>query len=65
MWHGPDQQPYLEFVDHVSSQFLRRYVAHLLGSDAWDWRAAGPQHELVATLRDQIEAEQAARESGW
>lgn len=42
----------VRYEQQVESQFLRRWLAHELGLEQWDWRAVGPEEDLPRqTLR--------------
>src|SRR5712692_8659060 len=59
---GPNRDsPYLFYEDfnsnryrfsvgNLQSQYMRRVLAEAIGTSDWDWRAAGREHRLLATL---------------
>lgn len=47
---APDSTRYLFLTNSLPSQFMRRLLSEALGSDDWDWRVAGREQRLLATL---------------
>jgi diadenosine tetraphosphate (Ap4A) HIT family hydrolase len=48
-YEGYDNQQLIFKVSHVPSQYLRRGIAKLVGSDKWDWRGYGLEQQLIST----------------
>lgn len=49
-YENSQARPYVFDVGILPSQYMRRLLAQALGKNAWDWRAAGEEEALLATL---------------
>jgi diadenosine tetraphosphate (Ap4A) HIT family hydrolase len=48
---APDSTRYLFSASNLPSQFMRRLLSEAIGRDDWDWRIAGREQRLLATIR--------------
>jgi diadenosine tetraphosphate (Ap4A) HIT family hydrolase len=49
-YQDTDSRTYLFDTPNLVSQYMRRTLAAVLGANDWDWRAAGQEERLLATL---------------
>jgi diadenosine tetraphosphate (Ap4A) HIT family hydrolase len=50
LYEDLESNSYAFFVGNLSSQYMRRLLAEILGQSDWDWRAAGREQRLFDAL---------------
>src|SRR5256885_2027873 len=41
---------FVSSAEYVPSQYVRQLIAHLTGSESWDWRSFGREDSVIATI---------------